>query len=270
MAIYQEETLLILTKTYPSPSRKYRETSCVAAVNLAGDLRRLFPIPFRLLDDDHQFSKWQWIKAKVTKAMDDHRPESYKVDVDSIQLLSKIDTKKAWSERIQRISPHLVSNFTSLETRRQEEGWTLGFFRPLSYELEIKEADNIEWTDEEKEKLLQDNLFDLGITKKRIPLRKVPFDFHYRYIDEIGHEHRHKITDWEACALFWNCQRNYGNNWEKYFRSRLQDYFSTKCDLIFMMGTMHRFPDKWLIVGLVYPPKVDARQEPLFFLGPND
>jgi hypothetical protein len=26
-------------------------------------------------------------------------------------------------------------------------------------------------------------------------------------------------------------------------------------DLMFMMGTIHRFPDQWLIVSLIYPPK---------------
>lgn len=87
--------------------------------------------------------------------MDDHRPESYKVDIDSIQLLSKIDTNNGWSERIQWISPHLISDFNALETRRQSEGWTLGYIRPKSFELEINKADNVDWTEEEKEKLLQ-------------------------------------------------------------------------------------------------------------------
>lgn len=44
------EELLILTKTYPSPSSKYRETTCVAAINRQGEMRRLFPVPFRLLE----------------------------------------------------------------------------------------------------------------------------------------------------------------------------------------------------------------------------
>ena len=26
-------------------------------------------------------------------------------------------------------------------------------------------------------------------------------------------------------------------------------------DLMFLMGTIHRFPDQWLIVSLIYPPK---------------
>jgi hypothetical protein len=25
--------------------------------------------------------------------------------------------------------------------------------------------------------------------------------------------------------------------------------------ILFKMGTIHRFPDQWLIVGIIYPPK---------------
>lgn len=40
------EELLILTKTYPLPSAKYRETACVAALTRAGEMRRLYPRAF--------------------------------------------------------------------------------------------------------------------------------------------------------------------------------------------------------------------------------
>ncbi len=92
MAQYHEETLLILTKTYPSPSSKYRETSCVAAINDKDQMRRLFPIPYRLLTDSQQFARWEWVRARITKAGDDHRPESFKVDIDSIVRVSRLKT----------------------------------------------------------------------------------------------------------------------------------------------------------------------------------
>jgi len=68
------EELLILTKTYPSPSANYRETTCVAAINSTGELRRLFPVPYRLLDGDAQFKKWEWIRARISRTDKDHRP----------------------------------------------------------------------------------------------------------------------------------------------------------------------------------------------------
>jgi hypothetical protein len=30
-----------------------------------GHLVRLFPVPFRLIEDSQQFRKWQWIRARV-------------------------------------------------------------------------------------------------------------------------------------------------------------------------------------------------------------
>lgn len=272
MAHYHEENLLILTKTYPAPSSKYRETSCVAAINDQGQMRRLFPIPYRLLADSQQFSRWEWVRARITKAADDHRPESYKVDVDSIVRLSRVSTSQGWAERIQWVNPHTLLSFDELEATRQSTGRTLGFIRPSAYTLEIKPSDSTDWTEEERNKLVRDGLFDAPEVKARIPLRKVPFDFYYTYTCPTSQgttQHKHKITDWEACALYWNCQQDYQQNWEKYFRQKLEKDFSQNKDLMYLMGTMHRFPDKWLIVGLLYPPKAEARQQALFLLPPN-
>jgi hypothetical protein len=267
MPQYLEETLLILTKTYPSPSQKHRETSCVAAMNNLGEMRRLFPIPFRLLNDTSQFARWEWVRARVIKAADDHRPESYKVDVDSIVRVSKMGTDQGWAERMHWIDRHIVPDFNALEARRQATGETLGLIRPSNIRLEITPSESSDWTDEEKTKLIRDGLFNSPEAKLRVPLQKVPFNFHYLYEQQTTQGttiHRHKITDWEACALYWNCQRDYGNNWEHYFRLKLEEDFSRNRDLMFLMGTMHRFPDHWLIVGLLYPPKAEARQQLLF------
>jgi hypothetical protein len=47
MAVFDTK-ILILCKTYPSPSGKYTETTCVAGMDENGNLMRLFPVPFRL------------------------------------------------------------------------------------------------------------------------------------------------------------------------------------------------------------------------------
>lgn len=88
----QRERILILAKTYPSPSASYIETSCVAGINANGEMRRLFPVPFRLLEDDQQFSKWQWIDARVEKARGDHRPESFRIDIGTLACGEKVST----------------------------------------------------------------------------------------------------------------------------------------------------------------------------------
>jgi len=73
------------------------ETSCVAGMEQDGRLIRLFPVPFRLVSDDKQFKKWQWISARIEKASKDHRPESHKVFVDTIQCEGEpLPTKQGW------------------------------------------------------------------------------------------------------------------------------------------------------------------------------
>lgn len=252
------EELLILTKTYPFPSAKYRETSCVAALNQDGQLRRLYPIPFRLLDDNQQFRRWEWITAVTSTPKGDNRPESRRLDLDNMTLTGhRVGTGAAWAERRRLLEPHILLSPDALETRRQATGATLGFVRLsriLSLDIERSSSD---WTEKEKLILQQQGFFDSTATQNRPLLRKIPFDFYYRYECNTPAgmaTHRHKLVDWEVGALFWNCQRRYGANWETHFRQKLETEFASK-DLLLFLGTIHRFPDKWLIIGLVYPPR---------------
>jgi len=106
----------------------------------------------------------------------------------------------------------------------------------------------------------QGGLFDEADAKRLATLRKMPFDFHYRYACATGdhaHEYRHKIADWEAGALYWNCRQRYRDGWEAPFRAKLEEALPA-ADLMFLMGTIHRFPNQWLIVSLIYPPRPPA------------
>jgi len=260
----QMERILILAKTYPSPSAQHVETSCVAGVNVHGAMRRLYPVPFRLIEEGRKFKKWQWIDVRVEKANKDHRAESHKLFVDTITCGDVIDTKRQWDARRPWIDKlPSFSNFDDIEADRVGSGLSLALMRPKKVvALEIVEARNAEWTNEEREKLLayemQGQLFsDTEVKKMTQTLRKVPFDFYYRYAcDSPDGEKvfKHKIVDWEAGVLFWNCQKNHGTSWEQPFRAKLEEQLMGK-DLMFLMGNQHRFQDQWLIISLIYPPK---------------
>ena len=260
--------MLILCKTYPSPSGKHVETSCVAGIEEGGGLIRLFPVPFRLVDDEKQFKKWQWVKLRIEKAKNDHRPESHKVFVDTIQCEgTPLPTSNDWQARRNELSNLAVfADFSAVEAARLAHGPTLALLRPANIlALDITAAKVPDWTQEERDKLIQylrqEGLFDDADAKKIKTLRKVPFDFHYRYecaVDGKAVAYRHKIADWEAGALYWKCRQRYGKDWEGPFRQKLERTLPA-ADLIFLMGTIHRFPDQWLIVSLIYPPKAKAK-----------
>ncbi len=276
MALGRMERILILAKTYPSPSAQYVETSCVAGICQDGSMRRLYPVPFRMIEEGQQFKKWQWIDVRIEKANKDHRPESHKLYVDTITCGDVIDTKKEWTGRWEWLDKiPAFESFDAIESGRLADGLSIALLRPKRLlGLDITKARHQEWTDEEKEKLMreqmQGDLFTETEAKRQVKeLRKVPFDFHYRYVcdtPEGEKEHKHKIVDWEAGALFWNCRRDHGVDWEVPFRAKLEGQLGGK-DLMFLMGNQHRFQDQWLIISLVYPPKrkpVEVRQGSLF------
>ncbi len=118
-------------------------------------------MPFRLVDDDKQFKKWQWITARIEKAPGDHRPESHRVFVDTIQCEGDpLPTKNEWQARRSQLEKIPVfSDFAALEEARVSAGATLGLLRPSRIiGLDIAPSDKPEWTEEERQKLIQDEL----------------------------------------------------------------------------------------------------------------
>src|ERR1700682_1698027 len=77
MAELIKKRVLITVRTYPVPATKGVEVSCTAGVTDDGKWIRLFPLPYRLLDDENKFRKYQWINVKSAKARHDSRPESF-------------------------------------------------------------------------------------------------------------------------------------------------------------------------------------------------
>jgi hypothetical protein len=267
--------ILILCKTYPSPSGKNIETSCVAGLDEDGRLIRLFPVPFRLIDGAQRFKKWQWITARIDKATGDRRRESHKIFVDTIECdPTPISTARGWADRRTELEKLPVfPDFDALESARISDGTTLALVQPKSIVgLDIT-PERPDWTEDEREKLLRNEqqmgLFDSTDARTLATLRKLPFGFYYRYQCEVEgavRTYRHKIVDWEIGALYWNCRRDHGDAWEGPFRKKLEEQLPA-ADLMFLMGTIHRFPDQWLIVSVIYPPKrtpEDVRQPSLF------
>lgn len=266
MAVFTER-VLILCKTYPSPSASYAETSCVAGLTEAGTLIRLFPVPFRLIADEHQFRKWQWITALVEKARDDHRPESHRVFVDKIECDAEPlkAGKEGWPRRMALLSNlQVFTDFAAVEKARVDGRTTLALLRPSRIlELEIKATKNPDWTDDEKAKLSQmqqqASLLDTAEQNQQVPtLEKIPFDFHYRYecdVDGKTSTYRHKLVDWEVGALYRRLRKQFGAaGWEKPFREKYEQELPGR-DLHLLLGTIHRFPDQWLAVSVICPPK---------------
>ena len=250
------ERVLIVVRTYPVPSQKSVEVSCTAGVTSAGDWIRLFPIPYRFMQMDKRFHKYQEIDVDIVKAPRDQRPESFRInDLDSIEIVvpEPLSTKNHWDARWRRLEHLLKHCMCCIEKERKASGSpTLGFFKPAEIEAFEIEQTTDHWTDSELTKLRQFTLW--GETPPQ-ELEKVPFQFRYRYRcpHDFCNGHRQSCIDWEMGALFRKLRTKHGEQWEVPFRQRYEEEMFTQNDTYFFVGNMNQYPASWLVVGLWYP-----------------
>jgi hypothetical protein len=261
---FETKRVLIVVRTYPTPARKGIEVSCTAAVTQDQKWMRLFPVPYRFMDKDHRFTKYQWIDVRVAKASD-ARVESYTPSIDTIQIVSEVNTDRQWRERRRILGPLMSRSLCHLQRERDANGSpTLGLFRPKRIKRLLIRPDSPTWTPEQQTILRQDQMSLFGQNAPNTMLEKVPFDFRYEFEcdDPQCTGHDLTCTDWEMGAA-WRSWRRYGGQWEEKFRLRFEEEMIEKNDTHFYVGTVHRFPASWIIVGLFYPPRERPGAAPL-------
>jgi len=253
--VYQTKRVLITARTYPTPSSKDIEVSCTAGITDQGQWIRLYPIRYRFLDNDQRFRKYQWIEAQVTKSSD-HRPESYKINPDSIQILSPpIKPDNKWQLRKNVVYSLQAPSLCYLQHAQPQTRASLGFFKPREImSLEIQPESNPNWTEEDLAKLERADLFQ---GRPAQPLEKVPYKFYYHFTcDEAGCAgHRLSCVDWEMGEAWRGWQPKYGPAWEAKFREKFEHEMIDLNDTRFFVGTVKAHPNNWIIIGLFYPRK---------------
>ncbi len=251
--LQERKDVLIVARTYPTPAKKGIEVSCTAGITNDGKWIRLFPVPYRFMDYDKRFRKYQWIEVMVQKA-GDPRPESYTIFTDTIKIKSDpLPTTNGWKARKDPIFPLKGHCLCCLKRERDGKGCpTLGFFRPKLIEQLLIEEDAATWTNEQIELLRQVPLF----TKKPLAeLEKVPYKFKYKFQcdDKDCSGHTLICTDWEMGESWRKWKLKYGKDWESKFRQRFETDMIQKYDTHFYVGTVHGHPQSWIIIGLFYP-----------------
>ena len=92
--------VLITVKTYPTLSRKYGETVCTAGVCEDGSWVRIYPVPFRRLDETEQYAKYDWIDCKLIKSKSDPRPETrHPTNLSDLKPVEHMGTEDNWRDR---------------------------------------------------------------------------------------------------------------------------------------------------------------------------
>lgn len=270
--------VLITVKTYPTLSEKYDELVCTAGFREDGSWIRIYPVPFRKLDYQKRYEKWQWIELDLVKNDSDFRPESYRpksIDAD-IKILERIDTKGNWAKRKKIVSNHIWTNLSDLIAAKNNDGTSLAILKPKHVINFICEPCEREWDKKKMDTVIankaQGSLFDEEETRLVFSVvKKLPFKFSYKFTTEDGKESTLMIEDWELGALYWKCLKAANGDETVACQKVREKYFDDmvkKCDLHFFLGTTKKFhnvaPNPFIIIGAFYPLKIDTRQLSLF------
>ena len=262
------QRVLITVKTYPTLSRRYGETVCTAGVREDGTWMRIYPVPFRRLDETEQYRKFDWIEADFIPSKSDPRPETHHpADLTKLVPSGHMGTDDNWRERRKLLleRAQVFDRLDPLMAGAKSNALSLAVFKPARIRDFIWEEDEREWKADKlaqmRDKARQVELFSEESwreTFKVIP--KLPYAFSYRLEDADGRESTMQVLDWECGQLFWNCLRRSGDESEalQKVRAKYLDEFGQR-DLHFFLGTTLQFhgfaPNPWVIVGVFAPPK---------------
>lgn len=262
--------VFITVKTYPTLSKKYDELVCTAGILDDGSWVRVYPLPFRKLDYENRYKKYQWMEMPLERNLSDPRPESYKVtDITKVQLMGEpVGTKQEWAERKRIIfeKNEVYADLGALIAKANSNQLSIAIFKPTELLEFVVEKTEREWgqasLESLKAKARQLSLFQTEeeVTKELSIVKKLPYKFSYRFKDCAGKESTLMIEDWEIGALFWNClKQSEGNETDAValVRKKYLEEFSSK-ELFLFLGTTRQFhgwaKNPFVIIGVFYPP----------------
>ncbi len=261
--------VLITVKTYPTISKKYDELVCTAGLLEDGSWIRIYPMPFRKLDYENQYKKYQWLEAPFEKNTSDVRPESYQVrDISKLKLLDTVGTNDNWSERRRLVLKNqpVFTNLKNLIAKANKNELSLAIFKPAKIIDFIWEQTDRDWSKDKldllKSKSMQMSFFQTPeeIEKEFSVVSKVPYRFSYKFADDEGTESTLMIEDWETGMLYWNCLKKCKNKEDMTLQQVKQKYLDEflKKDLYLFLGTLRQYhgwaKNPFVIVGVFYPP----------------
>lgn len=264
---------MILVKAAPVLTSHLKESMCVAAMTLDDSPRwiRLHPVPFRDLDDESKFRKYQVVSATAIRPRSDRRPESWTPLVGSIQLGDIIGTDHGWStrrERVAQLGEHTMCDL--IEANQTGSGPnvpSLSVVRiagPPELLIDPRDAEQLDrWQKRADAIAAQPSLFDDPKTAKP-SFEIIPWRFRYKYrclAPDCRGEHRQTIVDWEAVALYRNVRNK--PNWEDLMRQKFVDeLWSPDRETVLFVGNMEQRPWNFLVLGVFWPP-LKAMQQSL-------
>ena len=266
---------MVTVKAYPQPSRRYGETVCVAGVRLDLDTPewiRLYPVTFRELEVTDRFHKYQLVRLRVFRSGSDQRPESFKPNLDTVELGQVVDTdggtwRRRWEYLDGLVGATSACELIDRQSERREEAPSLGLIKPLEVlDLEIEPNDGFTADQQALAELAAaGDLF----TEARAVLESAPYRLKYRYRcwSDGCRGHGQTLIDWEAgqAARSWRAQGYAEADLPGLLKSKfLDEMCAPDRDTYFYLGNQHQHRGSFLVLGVFWPP-VGSRSQPTLF-----
>lgn len=248
-------------KALPHRSSNYAETVCCAGIGHDAKWRRLYPVQFRILDDEQKFKRWQWINYSFTTTRNDTRMESQKVIPETIKPRGLLKPK----ERVSILN--MIMRNTLEDANHRNE--SLALLRPNKINFSWTPKTDKELSDESRKHAVLAQQLSLIDKKEAPPLTPCPYRFTVRWQDDTEKIHSHTCDDWETSTAFFRRKKSEGSDsaalnslketYEvNYMQSGLALAFSTHSRRNVTYGT----PNQWLLVGII---RIDeSKQDDLF------
>ena len=249
-----KDECVMLVKALPHKSSNYFETVCCAGVGHDMKWRRLYPVAFRTLEAGQKFSRWDWVSYEYTTPSKDTRPESQKVDHETISVSKSMKPSERFA-LARRMTRERTDEAASL-------GESLTLLRPDNVRFSWRRK-----TDEEvaveriKYAALADQLSFLHDAPK--PLEPCPYEFTFKWRDVAGKGRTNICDDWETSTAFFVRR---GSKGEQGALESLRDTFEVEYPqkgMRFALGTHSRRSAQWLLVGVIRVDETDQGELPL-------
>jgi hypothetical protein len=249
--------LLVVVKAYPVRTDGHGEAVCVAGIRLDADRPhwiRVFPVPFRRLPREQQFTKYDVIRVDLVRGPDS-RPESWEPRADTIEIVRHIGTERAWSARRDVVEPLLVPSMCHAQRQQAVTGASLAVFRPG-----VVTGWHVEPAPPPADRGTQLDMFEPSLEA----LEDIPYKFRYRYRcqdDTACPGHQQRLLDWELGQAYRSWRDKYDDEQtllDKIEQKWMREVTAPGRDVMLYVGTIARYPQSFCALGAFWPPAEPA------------
>ncbi len=267
--------VLITVKAAPEPSKTYVDTVCVAGVRLNDDDTvewvRIYPVAFRHLSSEQQFTKFEVIELDLRRSTKDARHESHRPNWETLKREGRgkahpIAARGPILERL--IGPTMCDLRAGVEADLNAQSLGLVEVRDLK---PLKFEEHGPWTAAQVAGMTaaMSQLDFFGETEKLPELIPPRFKVYYSYrcMTEDCSGHNPRILDWELSALQYRNRFRSDDELKAIIRQKFHtEMWNEKVRTYFFVGNFADMTKRrsFSVLGVYRPPRNSDYRTTLF------